>query len=174
VSAGPFLFLPCAIGRQGIGLKRREGDSITPIGKYKITGWFHRIDRQRQRSLGDRSISTKKGWCDDPISFTYNREVRLPFPFSAESLWRDDPLYDILGVINFNIRPRIRGRGSAIFRHVAGMGLPPTAGCVALSKAALQKLKLRLAARPQISIDNGFGRRSPNIAEPSRTFVPPN
>jgi L,D-peptidoglycan transpeptidase YkuD (ErfK/YbiS/YcfS/YnhG family) len=174
LSVGPFLFLPCAIGRKGIGVKQREGDSITPLGQYKITAWFHRIGQLKQCSTGCRIISPKTGWCDDPNSFAYNRKVSLPFRFGAESLWREDALYDIIGVINFNMRPRIRGRGSAIFLHVAGTGFPPTAGCVALPKAVLQKLKLRLAARPQVFIDNGFARRSPKIAEPTRILVAPN
>ena len=70
-------------------------------------------------------------WCDDPKSFLYNRHLRGPTRLSHEDLWRSDRLYDFVGVLDHNIRPAMRGRGSAIFFHVATEDLAPTAGCVA-------------------------------------------
>lgn len=165
--------LRCAVGRNGVGVKRIEGDSITPIGHYNIVNWYARFDRKPRFRVGCVMISRSTGWCDDPHSFAYNRIVRLPHPFSAETLWRDDHLYDLVGVINFNFRPRIRGRGSAIFLHFAQNDLAPTAGCVALHTTELYKLKSILSARAQIFIGDRYWRRSPKIADPTLTSVAP-
>jgi L,D-peptidoglycan transpeptidase YkuD (ErfK/YbiS/YcfS/YnhG family) len=163
----------CALGRNGVGVKRREGDSITPIGHFRIAKWMRRPDRWTIFRADCRAIARTDGWCDDPRSFSYNRAVRLPVPFSAETLWRDDSLYDILGVIDFNQRPRVIGRGSAIFMHIAQDGYRPTAGCIALAAGDFRKMQFRLGPAPQIVVGDIFTRRSPKIAEPTRTFVAP-
>ena len=80
------------------------------------------------------------GWCDDPVDRNYNRRVRHPYPASAERLWRSDHLYDLVVVLGYNDRPRVAGRGSAIFMHVAGPGFAPTEGCVALRLPDLKRL----------------------------------
>lgn len=80
------------------------------------------------------------GWCDAPSDPNYNRQVRYPYRASAEALWRDDGLYDLVAVLDYNVRPRVRGRGSAIFMHVARPGYLPTEGCIALRKDHLRRL----------------------------------
>ena len=35
----------CALGKRGIGTKRKEGDLITPKGSYKIKGILYRRDK---------------------------------------------------------------------------------------------------------------------------------
>ncbi len=85
------------------------------------------------------------GWCDDPRDRNYNRYVRHPYPASAERLWRDDGLYDLVVVIGHNDRPRVRGQGSAVFVHVAGPGFVPTEGCIALRLPDLKRLLARLS-----------------------------
>ena len=168
LSVGPLSF-QCAIGRRGIGAKRFEGDSMTPLGSYKIVEWYGRFDQFPGGRSRLQMISREKGWCDDPTSFCYNRPVWLPCPFRTEALWRDDQLYDLVGVIDFNFRPRIRGRGSAIFIHVAREDLAPTEGCIAVAGRALQILHSMLSAKPQILIGAENRRRFPKIAEPTRT-----
>jgi L,D-peptidoglycan transpeptidase YkuD (ErfK/YbiS/YcfS/YnhG family) len=163
----------CALGRNGVGVKRREGDSVTPIGRFRITQWMRRPDRWTVFRADCRAIAKADGWCDDPRSFSYNRAVRFPFRFGAEALWREDGLYDILGVIDFNHRPRILARGSAIFMHIAQDGYGPTAGCIALAAGDFRKIQFRLGSAPQIFVGDIFARRSPKIAEPTRTFVAP-
>jgi L,D-peptidoglycan transpeptidase YkuD (ErfK/YbiS/YcfS/YnhG family) len=163
----------CALGRNGVGVKRREGDSVTPIGRFRITQWMRRPDRWTVFRADCRAIAKADGWCDDPRSFSYNRAVRLPFRFGAEALWREDGLYDILGVIDFNHRPRILTRGSAIFMHIAQDGYRPTAGCIALAAGDFRKIQFRLGGAAQIFVGDIFARRSPKIAEPTRTFVAP-
>lgn len=80
------------------------------------------------------------GWCDAPSDRNYNRPVQLPYPASTERMWRDDGLYDVVGILDHNARPRMRGRGSAIFLHVARDGYRPTEGCVALSRRDLMRV----------------------------------
>jgi L,D-peptidoglycan transpeptidase YkuD (ErfK/YbiS/YcfS/YnhG family) len=83
------------------------------------------------------AIRSQDGWCDDPADRNYNRLVRLRAKQVAEGLKRDDHLYDIVLVLGYNDRPRVRGKGSAIFVHLARPGYTPTAGCVAFSRRDL-------------------------------------
>jgi len=65
---------------------------------------------------------------------------------------RDDHLYDLIIEIGHNDRPRIAGRGSAVFIHLARPGFLPTAGCVALQQGPLMRLLTRLSPRSWIDI----------------------
>jgi L,D-peptidoglycan transpeptidase YkuD (ErfK/YbiS/YcfS/YnhG family) len=78
--------------------------------------------------------------------------VRHPYPASAERLWRQDELYDIVAVLGYNDVPRIRGRGSAIFMHVARPDLAPTEGCIALARAHLLRLLQGAGRRAGIAV----------------------
>ena len=134
--------LPCALGRSGRRVVKREGDGATPIGSFAVREAFYRADRlaRPRTALPLRPIDVLDGWCDDPLDRNYNRRVRHPYPVSAERLWRSDHLYDLVVVLGYNDRPRIAGRGSAIFMHVAGSGFAPTAGCIALRLPDLKRL----------------------------------
>jgi L,D-peptidoglycan transpeptidase YkuD (ErfK/YbiS/YcfS/YnhG family) len=77
------------------------------------------------------------GWCNDINSPHYNQLVTLPHTATHEKLWRDDARYDMIIVLAYNDAPVIKGKGSAIFLHVAADNYPPTAGCIALSKTDL-------------------------------------
>lgn len=132
----------CALGRAGIIAPKREGDGATPCGQFPLRQAFHRPDRAGAPTTGlpVAAIARDDGWCDDPASGDYNRQVRLPHPGRSEAMWREDGLYDLLAVIGFNDDPPRSGAGSAIFLHVAGEkggALAPTEGCVALRKADL-------------------------------------
>jgi L,D-peptidoglycan transpeptidase YkuD (ErfK/YbiS/YcfS/YnhG family) len=164
----------CAIGRSGIGVKRREGDGMTPIGRFAILGWLRRMDCWRSGFAGESGIRPLDGWCDDPGSRNYNRPVRLPSPVSAENLWREDHLYDVVGILDYNLRPRAVGRGSAVFFHLAHEKLQPTAGCVAVRARDMRHIQHRLAARPLLVIGSGNKpQREPKMADPTRTWVAP-
>ena len=80
------------------------------------------------------------GWCDDPNSNFYNKEIKLPTIFSHEKLYRKDNLYDLIVVLDYNMHPIIKNKGSAIFIHIAKKNYKPTAGCIALKKEDLIKL----------------------------------
>lgn len=87
-----------------------------------------------------RAIKPADGWCDAVRDRNYNRPVQHPYPASAERLWREDRLYDVVVVLDHNQQPRIRGHGSAIFLHVRRPGSAPTEGCVALEPNDLRRL----------------------------------
>ena len=140
-----------AIGRGGLKVLKREGDGGTPIGALPVRAVLYRADRhlRPRTALPLRSIGPKDGWCDDPADRNYNRPVRIPYGPSTESMMREDSLYDIVFVLGHNDRPRVRGRGSAIFVHVARPEYTPTEGCIAFSMKDLQAVvhELRLGGR---------------------------
>ena len=103
-------------------------------------------------ALPVRPIRTDDGWCEDPRDRHYNQPFRLPAGHPGDRLWRADHLYDFIVEIDHNTRPRIAGRGSAVFIHVARPGFAPTAGCVALAAPALRQLIQRAGPRTRIVI----------------------
>jgi L,D-peptidoglycan transpeptidase YkuD (ErfK/YbiS/YcfS/YnhG family) len=148
------LVLPCALGRSGRRTLKREGDGATPVGRWCLLQVLYRADRIRRpaTALPVRQIKPDAGWCDAPADRNYNRPVRHPYPASAERLWRTDGLYDIVVVLSHNVRPRVRGGGSAIFMHVAQPGYSPTAGCIALRGEHLRRLLERLGPGAAIRV----------------------
>lgn len=134
--------LRCALGAGGIRADKREGDGATPTGLLPIRRILWRADRGPRPAcaLPAEPIAPEDGWCDDPAHPDYNQPVRLPHPARHERLWRDDAVYDVIGVLGWNDAPVQRGRGSAIFLHVARPGLAPTEGCVALPEPELRRL----------------------------------
>ncbi len=148
------LVVACAIGRAGISRAKREGDRATPAGTFRLLGGFFRRDRGLRQAWALPIAETKPsdGWCDDPVSPSYNRQVTLPCRGSHEKLWREDRLYDVVVVLGYNIRPRRKFRGSAIFLHCARPDFAPTEGCVALSLADLRRLLPRLSAKAVLII----------------------
>ena len=151
--AGP-LAVPVALGRGGIRANKREGDGGTPRGRFKLRRLWWRADRtpRPRTGLPVRPIRPDDGWCEDPSDRAYNRPVRVPQGSPAHRLWRADRLYDFLIEIDHNTRPRIAGRGSAVFVHVARRGFAPTAGCVALQAPTLRRLLARLGPRTRLDI----------------------
>jgi L,D-peptidoglycan transpeptidase YkuD (ErfK/YbiS/YcfS/YnhG family) len=145
----------CAVGSGGIAEKLREGDGVTPQGSWPLRNVFYRADRMpRPRTALEIAVIEKDdGWCDAPGDFNYNRPVRFPYPASAEHLWRDDGLYDIVAIIGFNDAPVVQGKGSAIFLHVAAPDYAPTAGCVALKREDLRDLLAVLSPHAKIKIE---------------------
>lgn len=140
------LALRCGLGRTGMTSRKREGDGATPIGRWPIVGVLYRPDRIRGFQLSSvkrmgRPVDPMDGWCDASSDRNYNRPVRHPYPESAERIWRDDNLYDVIIVLGHNQRPRVRGGGSAIFLHLAREladgSIGPTAGCVSLRRRDL-------------------------------------
>lgn len=134
--------LRCAIGAGGIRAGKSEGDGTTPVGLLPIRRILWRADRgpRPASAIPAEPIAPEDGWCDDPAHADYNRAIRLPHPAHHERLWREDAVYDLIGVLGWNDAPVRRGRGSAIFLHVARPGLAPTEGCVALPEADLRRL----------------------------------
>jgi L,D-peptidoglycan transpeptidase YkuD (ErfK/YbiS/YcfS/YnhG family) len=132
----------CSIGKRGIGYKKKEGDLITPKGRYRIKYILYRKDRIKRIQTKIKKIIIKKnmGWCDDPNSKLYNKLIKLPSTFSYEKLYRKENVYDIILVLNYNMKPVIKHKGSAIFIHVSKSNYKKTEGCVALKKTHLLKI----------------------------------
>jgi L,D-peptidoglycan transpeptidase YkuD (ErfK/YbiS/YcfS/YnhG family) len=145
---------PCALGRGGISHRKREGDGATPVGTYALRKLLFRPDRlvPPRTGLPRTPLTPADGWCDAPRDRNYNRSVRHPYPASAERMWREDGLYDLVVVIGYNDTARITGRGSAIFMHVARDGFTPTEGCIALRRTDLIKLVARLGPKTRLVI----------------------
>lgn len=147
--------VPCAIGRSGVSRRKREGDGATPAGRWLLRSVLLRDDRVRpairvalrSRRLPGRGMKPRDGWCDAVADRNYNRLVAHPYPASAEQLWREDGLYDVVVVLGHNHHPRIRGLGSAIFLHCASDRFEPTAGCIGIRRSDLVRLLPALSPR---------------------------
>jgi L,D-peptidoglycan transpeptidase YkuD (ErfK/YbiS/YcfS/YnhG family) len=146
--------MPVALGRGGIRANKREGDGATPRGRFLTRRVWWRADRGSRPPtlLPSRRIAADDAWCEDPHDRRYNRPVKMAMSKAGDRLWRKDRLYDLIVEIDHNTRPRIAGRGSAVFIHVARAGLAPTAGCVALAMNDLRRLLARLGGRTRIDI----------------------
>jgi len=138
---GPLTF-HAALGRGGVTAFKREGDGGTPRAAMAVLSGFRKGGMLTPDRSGLRleRVGSRDGWCDAPGHAAYNRHVWLPFPAGHETLLRRDVLYDFGFVLDWNIRPRRRGMGSAIFLHVAKPGFPPTQGCIALKRRDMLRL----------------------------------
>jgi len=145
----------CAIGKRGIGRKKKEGDQITPIGKFKIRSILYRKDRvsNLKSKISKQAINKSMGWCDDSKSKDYNKLIKFPFKYRAEKLYRIDNIYDIILVLNYNINPIRKNKGSAIFIHIAKKNYKSTSGCIAVSKKDLKKIVKNINKKTIVNIN---------------------
>ena len=146
----------CAIGKKGIGSKKKEGDLITPRGKYKVKYILYRKDRIKKIQSEMKIIKIKKnmGWCDDPRSRNYNQLINLPSNYRHEKLFKKENTYDIVLVLNYNMRPIKKNKGSAIFIHVSKKNFKKTEGCVAIQKRDLLKIVKEIKKNTKVMIEN--------------------
>jgi L,D-peptidoglycan transpeptidase YkuD (ErfK/YbiS/YcfS/YnhG family) len=145
---------PVALGRAGIKASKHEGDGGTPAGRFHPVRLWWRADRlPRPRTLLPvRRIGRDDAWCEDPLDRRYNKAFRRSANEPGDRLRRDDGLYDLIIEIDHNTRPRVAGRGSAVFIHVAREGFSPTAGCVGLRRNELLQLLRFLSPKTRIII----------------------
>jgi L,D-peptidoglycan transpeptidase YkuD (ErfK/YbiS/YcfS/YnhG family) len=146
--------VPVALGRGGIRANKREGDGGTPKGTFRPLQLWWRADRHpRPRTfLPIRAIGPEDAWCEDPANRHYNQPIRLERDRSGDRLRRDDHLYDFIIEIDHNSSPRVAGRGSAVFLHLARENFAPTAGCVSMTRSAMLRLLARLGPETKIVI----------------------
>lgn len=141
--------VPCAIGRSGMiaAADKREGDGASPIGIWPIRRFVYRADRLSlpQTLLPITATQAQDGWCDGADDPLYNQPVTLPYLASTEQMWREDHVYDLVGILRHNDAPPMAGRGSAIFLHLARAGFTPTEGCIALNLGDMLEV-MRLAS----------------------------
>jgi L,D-peptidoglycan transpeptidase YkuD (ErfK/YbiS/YcfS/YnhG family) len=159
LTAGPFR-IPVALGRGGIKADKREGDGATPAGRFRLKRLWWRADRgPRPRTLLPvRRIGPQDAWSEDPADRNYNRSVRRPPGAPGDRLMRHDHLYNLIIELDHNTRPRVAGRGSAVFIHIARPGYGPTAGCVAMKSDSLRLLLGYLGARTEVVVRFQSGR----------------
>jgi L,D-peptidoglycan transpeptidase YkuD (ErfK/YbiS/YcfS/YnhG family) len=145
----------CALGKAGVGKKKIEGDNITPKGTFEIFKIYYRSDRIKKMYSKIKlfKINKKMGWCDDSNSKKYNQLIKLPSKYTHEKLYRKDNVYDLIIVLNYNMIPIVKNKGSAIFIHVAKKKYKKTAGCVALKKKHLVKLIKNIKNKTKIIIN---------------------
>jgi L,D-peptidoglycan transpeptidase YkuD (ErfK/YbiS/YcfS/YnhG family) len=136
----------CYVGKNGIGLKKREGDKITPKGRYKLINIFYRKRQLNEIRTKIPKIEIKKNfaWCTDSNNKSYNSLIRKPIGCEYEDLFRKDNLYDIIVVLDFNYTSPIKYKGSAIFLHCSENETKFTEGCIAMRKKDLLKLIPRI------------------------------
>lgn len=153
LTAGP-VRVPVALGRGGVRADKREGDGATPRGRFRPLRVWWRADRGPRPCtlLPVRRIARADGWCEDPADRRYNRPIRFADGNPGDRLWRADRLYDLIVELDHNTRPRVAGRGSAVFVHVARPNFAPTAGCVALTATSLRRLLARMGPKTRIHI----------------------
>jgi L,D-peptidoglycan transpeptidase YkuD (ErfK/YbiS/YcfS/YnhG family) len=154
LTAGP-ISLPVALGRGGVKANKREGDGATPRGTFRLKRLWWRGERHPRPAtlLPAQRIKQDDGWCEDPAGRHYNRPVKVPAGCNADRLARSDDLYDFIIEIDHNTQPRVSGRGSAVFIHVARPQFAPTAGCVALDINTLRRLLTRLGPHTKLMVE---------------------
>ena len=142
----------CAIGKNGFIKEKCEGDGCSPIGTFKIEKIYYRKDRIRniKSEIEIIEIDPNDGWCDDQNHQQYNKLIQFPFSYSAENLYREDNIYNIICVLNHNQNPTVKGLGSAIFIHVASDSFTPTEGCVALKQSDLLTILSKVTSNTEI------------------------
>ena len=134
---------------------KREGDQRTPRGKFKFILLLYRKDRVSYFRSKIKKMIIKKnmGWCDDPKSNNYNKLIKFPFSFSAEKLYLEKNIYDLILVLDFNRRPIKKGLGSAIFLHVSDRNFKATKGCIAVDKRDFLKILKKITKKTNLIIN---------------------
>ena len=143
----------CAIGANGIKQNKKEGDSSTPSGVFSFGSIFYRKDRIPFINSSIKSIPIEKNmfWSDNPKSKYYNKLINFNDK-TCEILYKEDKTYDIFLVVNYNTKPILKHKGSAIFIHVAKNNFKPTKGCIALKKKEILKITKDLRSNSEIKI----------------------
>ena len=144
----------CVVGKKGLTNNKKEGDLKTPKGLFKLGMLYFRKDRIKllKTKIRKKEIKRNMGWCDDIKSKEYNTQIKFPFKYRAEKLYRRDSLYDILINIKYNDSPVIKNKGSAIFLHISKKNYLPTHGCVAITKNNLLKIIPKITKSTKIFI----------------------
>ncbi len=146
--------LKCCVGKSGIKNFKKEGDLGTPKGVFNLGLLYYRKDRNQyfKTNLNKKIIKKNMGWCNDIRSKKYNKEISFPFKYCAEKLFRKDKIYDIFVNIKYNQSPVVKGKGSAIFLHLANKNYKPTKGCIAIKKKDFLKILPLITKNTKISI----------------------
>ena len=144
----------CSVGKKGFSRSKKEGDLKTPKGIFDLGNIYYRQDRIEKPISKLKLIRIKKnmGWCDDPKSKQYNKLVKLPFNYRHEKLYKKENVYDIILVLDYNMRPVKKNKGSAVFIHVVKNNFKKTEGCVAIKINSLKKLIKEINPSTKVNI----------------------
>jgi len=147
--------LKCSIGKLGTTKAKKEGDLGTPKGMFGLGPIYYRKDRIKKIKckINKKIIKKNMGWCNDSKSSKYNKEIKFPFKYSAEKLYRKDKIYDLFINIKYNLNPILKKKGSAIFLHLTNNVQKPTKGCVAVTKRNLLKIISLIDKKTKILIN---------------------
>lgn len=162
LAIGQYRFL-CALGKNGFTARKREGDGATPLAVMPVIGG---CEKNSLRALPHHLLTLQRvrpadGWCDAVWDANYNRPVRLPYRNSAEKLCRNDDIYDIVLIPDWNIRRRIQNRGSAIFFHLARPQYTSTEGCIAVSRRTMERILPYISNKTRITTLGSVTRTRP-------------
>tara|TARA_B100001287_G_scaffold123853_1_gene104339 strand:- start:264 stop:761 length:498 start_codon:yes stop_codon:yes gene_type:complete len=145
----------CCVGKNGFKKNKKEGDNTTPIGTYDLGSIYYRNDRVKKPITKLKTVVIKKnmGWCDDPKSKLYNKQIQIKknLKFSYEKLYRKDNNYNLFILIKYNYKKRIKNKGSAIFLHLT-KNYSPTKGCIGLKEKDFLILNKLINKKTKIKI----------------------
>ena len=137
-----FKNIPASIGRNGFALleKKIEGDGKSPTGLFML-GQLFCYENKINSSLPFIQTNEEDKWIDDSNHVNYNQYIKgNTTAKSFEHLFLNNIYYKYCMVVEYNTHPVIKGKGSAIFFHVADAQYSPTAGCVAIQEADMVKI----------------------------------
>ena len=145
--------IACVLGPAGAVWRKEEGDYATPRGAFSLLFGRYRADRLSKPVSLEKLTPIRQAdiWCDDPSTFRYNQPGKAPVRNRHERLWRDSPVYDIILMLDYNLRPRRLGRGSAIFFHLTE-DYRPTAGCIAIKLNDMRKVLSQISKAALVRI----------------------
>ena len=147
-----FIF-QCSIGKNGTKANKIEGDKSTPKGTFLLKEVYYRTDRIKniKTKLKLKKIYPNMGWCDDPLNKSYNSLINIKNNIHYEKMFRKDHKYDIVIVLDYNLKKPIPYKGSAIFIHTT-KNYKSTNGCISLSKKDLLILLKIINKKTKIKI----------------------
>ena len=146
-------YFKCCVGKHGLSRKKKEGDKKTPKGIFRIENLYFRKDRLEKPTTSLRCVKINKnmGWCNDPKNRFYNSLIKISKKVKHEKMYRKDRKYDLVIVIDYNLKKPIPFKGSAIFIHLTE-NYKPTAGCIALGKNDMLVLLKIINKKTKINI----------------------
>ena len=154
-AGGPYA---ARVGRNGVRRNKREGDGSTPAGTFAIGRTMYGNSASPGVSYPYVRLRCGDWSVEDSRSPAYNTFQRIgcghkpPFKVTTPDLSASPRAYAHFAVVDYNMHPVVRGRGSGIFLHVQ-IG-KATSGCISLHRPALIHVLrwLRPEALPQIAI----------------------
>jgi L,D-peptidoglycan transpeptidase YkuD (ErfK/YbiS/YcfS/YnhG family) len=151
IKLGP---VQASIGRTGFALpgEKIEGDGKSPTGIFDL-GQLYTYEASVNTSLPYIQTNSEDKWIDDPNHENYNTHIRgNTTAKSFEHLKLSSIDYKYCMVIEYNTHPVVKGKGSAIFFHLASPNYDPTAGCVAIQESDMDQILLWLDPNKQKAI----------------------